>query len=81
MITVKHTKVSGIADDPAAVAAGEVVPSDWNADHTITGTIAAADVTGLAAVATSGSYNDLTDKPAASGLTLAEARKVASLRL
>lgn len=36
-LTVKHNKVSAIPDDPAAVAAGEVVPSDWNADHAITG--------------------------------------------
>ena len=36
-LTVKHNKVSAIPDDPAAVAAGEVVPSDWNADHTIVG--------------------------------------------
>lgn len=38
-LTVKHTKVSAIPDDPAAVAAGEVVPSDWNADHPVTGTL------------------------------------------
>lgn len=34
---VTHAKVSGIADDPSAAAAGEVVPSDWNADHVIAG--------------------------------------------
>lgn len=38
-ITVTHTKVSAIADDPASVAAGEVVPSDWNANHTLSGTV------------------------------------------
>lgn len=38
-LTVKHNKVSAIPDDPAAVAAGEVVPSDWNADHPVTGTL------------------------------------------
>lgn len=36
-LTVKHQKVSSIADDPAAVAAGQVVPSDWNAEHAIDG--------------------------------------------
>ncbi len=36
-ITVTHAKVSGIADDPAASAAGEVLPSDWNAIHVVTG--------------------------------------------
>lgn len=62
-LTVKHHKVSAIADDPAAVAAGQVVPSDWNADHQITGTLPASDVTGLAAVATSGAYGDLSGTP------------------
>ena len=37
-LTVTHTKVSAIADDPVADAAGEVVPSDWNANHTLAGT-------------------------------------------
>jgi hypothetical protein len=36
-VTVTHTKVSAIADDPVAQAAGEVLPSDWNAAHTISG--------------------------------------------
>ena len=34
-LTVTHAKVSAIADDPAASAAGEVLPSDWNAAHTV----------------------------------------------
>lgn len=34
-VSVTHQKVSAIADDPASVAAGEVVPSDWNATHTV----------------------------------------------
>ena len=33
---ITHVKVSAIADDAAAAARGEVVPSDWNAAHTIT---------------------------------------------
>jgi hypothetical protein len=36
MATVKHVKNVLIADDPAVVAAGGVVPSDWNANHTVT---------------------------------------------
>jgi hypothetical protein len=36
-LTITHAKVSAIADDPAAVIAGEVVPSDWNADHVVSG--------------------------------------------
>lgn len=35
MPTITHTFVSSIADDAAAVAAGEVVPSNWNANHTL----------------------------------------------
>lgn len=41
-LAITHTKVSGIADDPAADAAGEVLPSHWNADHTLTGTASIA---------------------------------------
>lgn len=35
-VSLKHSKTSAIADNPAAVAAGEVVPSDWNAEHVLT---------------------------------------------
>jgi len=34
-LTVTHPFVCALADDPVADAAGEVVPSDWNADHTV----------------------------------------------
>lgn len=37
-LTVTHAKVSAIADDPAAAAAGDVLPSDWNDAHIVTGT-------------------------------------------
>lgn len=33
-MALKHSFVSVIADDPAAVTAGEVVPSNWNDNHT-----------------------------------------------
>jgi hypothetical protein len=33
---VKHQFQSAIADDPAAQAAGEVLPSHWNDDHVVT---------------------------------------------
>jgi hypothetical protein len=39
-ISVTHAFVSAIADDPAAAAAGEVVPSNWNAAHVVTGAVA-----------------------------------------
>lgn len=34
MGSITHTFESAIADDPAAAAAGEVLPSHWNAEHT-----------------------------------------------
>ena len=42
-VSVTHQKVSAIADDPASVAAGEVVPSDWNAEHTFIGVLEVAN--------------------------------------
>jgi hypothetical protein len=45
-ITITHLKVSAIADDPAAEARGEVLPSDWNAEHTLVGSIAWGEITG-----------------------------------
>lgn len=38
---IAHPFVSAIADDPAAVLAGKVVPSNWNANHAIQYTYAA----------------------------------------
>jgi len=35
MAGVKHTKTIAIADDVSASNAGEVLPSDWNAEHTL----------------------------------------------
>lgn len=43
---ITHTFVSGIADDATAAAAGEVLPSHWNAAHTIS--LTTADVTASA---------------------------------
>jgi hypothetical protein len=47
MGSITHTKVSAIADDATAAAAGQVVPSDWNAGHTFS--LTSSDV-GLSAV-------------------------------
>ena len=41
MASITHTFQSAIEDDPAAAAAGEVLPSHWNAEHTITGLVKA----------------------------------------
>lgn len=46
-LTVTHAKNVAIADDPKAAAAGEVLPSDWNANHTVSGTLSSTDITGL----------------------------------
>lgn len=34
-VNVTHAFVSAIADDPATAAAGGIVPSEWNANHTL----------------------------------------------
>ena len=56
-VVVTHAKVSGIADDPAAVAAGEVVPSDWNANHTLTGVGTMAEQNANAVAITGGTID------------------------
>lgn len=38
-LSVTHSFTSAIADDPTAAAAGEVLPSHWNAAHTLTGQV------------------------------------------
>lgn len=43
-LTITHPFVSAIADDPVAAAAGQVVPSNWNATHTISGTLPSANI-------------------------------------
>ncbi len=55
-LTVIHAHHTTIADDPNA----DVGADEWNAAHLVTGSVAAADVTGLATVATTGSAADLT---------------------
>lgn len=60
-ILLKHAKNVTIADDAAAVAAGQVVPTDWNASHNLTGTantVVAFDGSGVATeLTTTGSGN------------------------
>ena len=43
-LTITHPFVSAIADDPVAAAAGQVVPSNWNATHSISGTVPVANL-------------------------------------
>jgi hypothetical protein len=60
-ILLKHAKNVTIADDATAVAAGQVVPTDWNASHNLTGaanTVVAFDGSGNATeLSTTGSGN------------------------
>lgn len=55
-LAVTHAKVDGIADDPNAVAQGLVVPSDWNAAHTLTGNLSPAQIDLTATYAWTGSH-------------------------
>jgi hypothetical protein len=52
MMGIKHTFVCGIGDDPNAAAAGEVLPSHWNADHDMSGLALTGDVTSAGLVTT-----------------------------
>lgn len=60
-ILLKHAKNVTIADDATAVAAGQVVPTDWNASHNLTGaanTVLAFDGSGNSTeLSTTGSGN------------------------
>ena len=67
---IKHTFVSGIGDDPNAAAAGEVLPSHWNADHDLSGLALTGDVTSAGTVTTlsttgvtAGSYGSNVNTP------------------
>ena len=68
-VVVTHTKVSAIADDPASVAAGEIVPSDWNANHTLTGLGTMAEQASNNVNITGGSITGITDLAVADGGT------------
>jgi hypothetical protein len=70
MMGIKHTFVSGIGDDPNAAAAGEVLPSHWNADHDLSGLALTGDVTSAGTVTTlsttgvtAGSYGSNVNTP------------------
>ncbi len=44
-ISVKHSFINGVADDPTDAAAGHVLPSHWNADHTVDTSNITANIT------------------------------------
>lgn len=48
-LTVTHTFSSSIADNPAAALLGKVLPSKWNDNHNVSGSIAANEVTNIPA--------------------------------
>jgi hypothetical protein len=55
-VSLKHNFASAISDDPASVSAGHVLPSHWNAEHTLT---AAANSVVARAAATGGAVSDV----------------------
>jgi hypothetical protein len=55
-VSLKHGFNSAIADDPASVTAGHVLPSHWNAEHMLT---AAANSVVARAAATGGAVTDV----------------------
>jgi hypothetical protein len=55
-VSLKHGFNSAISDDPASVSAGHVLPSHWNAEHTLT---AAANSVVARAAATGGAVSDV----------------------
>jgi hypothetical protein len=55
-VSLKHGFNSAISDDPASVTAGHVLPSHWNAEHTLT---AAANSVVARAAATGGAVSDV----------------------
>jgi hypothetical protein len=55
-VSLKHNFTSAKADDPASVSAGHVLPSHWNAEHTLT---AAANSVVARAAATGGAVSDV----------------------
>ncbi len=65
---ISHPFVSAIADDPVSIAAGEATPSDWNANHTFTGTVPLANMT-IAGGDTQVQFNDANILGASSNFT------------
>lgn len=80
-VVVTHTKVSAIADDPLAVAAGEIVPSDWNANHTLTGLGTMAEQASNNVNITGGSITGITDLAVTDGGTGASTASGARINL
>ena len=67
MAGVKHTFSVNIADDASAQAAGQVLPSHWNAEHTLSGVAeqSALDVTSAAVAAVSAAHTSLVNRVSA----------------
>lgn len=80
-VVVTHTKVSAIADDPIASAAGQVLPSDWNANHTLTGLGTMAEQASNNVNITGGSITGITDLAVADGGTGASTASDARVNL
>ena len=80
-VVVTHTKVSAIADDPVASAAGQVLPSDWNANHTLSGVGTMAEQNANSVTITGGSISGITDLAVADGGTGASTASDARVNL
>ena len=80
-VVVTHTKVSAIADDPVASAAGQVLPSDWNANHTLSGVGTMAEQDASNVTITGGSISGITDLAVADGGTGASTAANARINL
>lgn len=46
-LNITHPFLSTVPDDPLAVAAGEVVPTNWNETHVVSGNLTASDITNV----------------------------------
>lgn len=79
-LVVTHAKVSTVADDAGASAAGEVLPSDWNANHTLTGTASATQLNSSVVQAITNDTN-VTGSIATQTLTLGWTGTLAAARL
>lgn len=76
-ITIRHQKVSTVADDPTASAAGKVLPSDWNATHSLTlGYGSFLDTTDQTLAATTATVINFNTTDLSNGVTLVSSNRI-----
>jgi hypothetical protein len=64
-LSIVHSFRSAIPDDPVAVAAGEITPSNWNDNHTVGGTVPLAQIDMLPPLTVLGNAGSSTAPPTA----------------